>query len=115
IPKTRDYTLTFFDITACDKILVNGEDFKPESGKCTTVLLKDIKPTDKVEISLLNVTALENRDKRESLIELISKFQCGVNYKKSTFTNFVNSKNFKNIPNVPKYFKEPIIEILSLK
>ncbi|MEG1835036.1 MAG: glycoside hydrolase family 31 protein [Oscillospiraceae bacterium] len=115
IPKTRDYTLTFFDITACDKILVNGEDFKPESGKCTTVLLKDIKPTDKVEISLLNVTALENRDKRESLIELVSKFQCGVNYKKSTFTNFVNSKNFKNIPNVPKYFKEPIIEILSLK
>ncbi len=112
VPQKRSYKLSFKDITKADiEVLVNGETvgFKSGNEKTVCVFIDDIKPTDELTVVLKNVEALKNGDKREALIDLISKFQMGNNSKAAIFTDFVNGK--RSLQPLPERFTGPINEI----
>ncbi len=56
MPESRDYKINFANITryAGAEILKNGEHCEVETDK-GILLLKDIKPTDKIEITLVGI------------------------------------------------------------
>ena len=116
VPKKRNYTVKFRDITDGKlTVKLNGEAVEAEkTADCGTidVLLQGIKPTDTVEIVFETCTFLANRDKKEELIETISKFQGGNDIKGACFTDFVLKD--KALPPVAETFSGPINEILSL-
>lgn len=95
LPQRRNYTIIFEDVANAEsiQILVNSKEaqasVKSYKGK-TTVTLKGITPKGKVEISMINITARENRSKRELVTELVTKYQMDVTVKAVKFTTFIN-------------------------
>ncbi len=115
VPQTRNYKISFKDVADAEaSVKINGEasDAIKQGKKTVEIVLKDIKPDDKVEISFTSVIPLVNEDKRELLIELISKFQGKNNPKMKKYTDYVNGK--AKIPPLPSYLREPLEEIEKL-
>lgn len=112
LPASRLYKLSFKDITSADvNVYINRGFTEAEviKGDGLSIILKGIRPTDTVKIELKNVKVRNNGDKKENLINLISKFQGGNNAKAKKFDGFIKGKNA--LPNVPAYYSEPIEEI----
>ncbi len=119
LPEKRSYTLIFEDITAGDNIsvFVGGK-----KGKCnitfregkTYIELKDIANDKKIEINFSNITPRGNADKKEQIIDLVTKYQLGVNAKLSTFGSFVNNI-YGKLPECEDCFSGPIKEVLQQK
>lgn len=118
LPQRRNYTLAFEDVTDAENISisVNGKEAKYElvraDGKIR-ILLKGISPKSSVEIVLENITARCNRDKKEAVIELVTKYQLPVTYKKAKFEPFL--KNMSKLPGCEEALKGPLNEILKMK
>lgn len=112
-----NYQLTFKDLRDAAKITVlkNGTPWEAEQvGEDYVVLRLDfVKPEDRFVITLTGVTPVKNSDTKEALIDLVSKYQIGVSYKKKKFDKFVVDQ--KKMPHVPRYLREPLEEILALK
>ena len=120
LPTRRNYTLVFEDITSAESISVTskGKDVKFDVaykfGK-TIITLKGITPKQGVEISLKEITARGNKDKKEQIIDLVTKYQLGVNMKLLKFNSFVKDIYGKSLPDCEDYFKGPIKEVMEQK
>lgn len=117
LPQRRNYTFVFEDITDADEITVtlNGKEAKAEISKSNgkvTIYLKGVSPKSKVEIALNETKIRVNRDKREAIIELVTKYQLPVTTKLVKFSSAL--KNLK-LPSVDESFRGPINEILNMK
>ena len=112
----RAYTLSFRDIVNANVVVaVNGKEKDCKVIKdngYVGVLLKEVYPEDSVKITLSNVEVLKNVDRREALIELVSKYQLNNNIKPAMFGAYVDGKT--NTLKVKKCFREPIEEIEKL-
>ena len=119
IPQRRNYTLVFEDVAEAKaiRVLVNGKeanaDIKSYKGK-TTVNLKGITPKGKVEITMKDYTARENRPKKDLVIELVTKYQMDVALKALVFTSYLKKVDEK-IPQCEKCFYGPIKEVVEMK
>ncbi|MBQ7861570.1 MAG: DUF5110 domain-containing protein [Clostridia bacterium] len=117
LPQRRNYTFVFEDITDADEITVtlNGKEAKAEISKSNgkvTIYLKGVSPKSKVEIALNETKIRVNRDKKEAIIELVTKYQLPVTTKLVKFSSTL--KNLK-LPSVDECFRGPINEILNMK
>ena len=115
VPAKRNYKLFFKDIVNAEiAVKVNGRKraLKTEKGKTITVLLDGIAPTDTVEIEFLDCEYLTNIDKKQALVETISKYQMGNDKKGILFTEFLKTE--KPLPPMADNFSGPIEEILAL-
>ena len=94
LPEKRNYTFIFEDVADFESISVNisGKKKNVKAEKCggkVYVKLDSITPVDTVEILLSDITARQNGDKKEKIIELVTKYQLDVNYKKLKFNHLV--------------------------
>ena len=115
VPEKRSYKLFFKDIVNAEiTVKVNGRKraLKTENGKTITILLEGIAPTDKVEIEFLDCVYLTNIDKKQALVETISKYQMSTDKKGLLFTEFLKTE--KALPPMADNFSGPIEEILAL-
>lgn len=118
LPQSRSYKLSFKDIASADKISVKLNGKKAEKvkvdcdGKTLCIDVFGVTPEDTLTVTLGGVSVLKNRDKREVLIETISKFQMKNDPKKGLYTDYVNGK--KKMPSVDASFREPLEEIENL-
>ena len=119
IPQRRNYTLVFEDVAEAKaiRVLVNGKeanaDIRSYKGK-TTVNLKGITPKGKVEITMEDYTARENRPKKDLVIELVTKYQMDVALKALVFTSYLKRVDEK-IPQCEECFYGPIKEVVEMK
>ena len=117
LPKKRNYTLVFEDISAADiSLTVNGKEAKYESKEKNNrvyITLNGITPKSAVEINLDNVKIRENNDKKEKIIDLVTKYQLSVTYKQVKFTKFLKNINGK-LPSCDACIAEPIIEVQNM-
>lgn len=117
LPSRRNYTLIFEDISKAESIVVtvNGKSEKfelIEKNNKLTVKINGITPKCTVEIHLDGTKARENISKREAVIDLITKYQLSVNYKKLKFDPFL--KNMSKIPSCDDCFKGPLEEVIKM-
>ena len=116
VPTVRAYTLSFRDIVDANVVVaVNGKEKECKVIKdngYVSVLLNEIYPEHSVKITLSNTAVLKNTDRREALIELVSKYQLNNNIKPTMFGAYVDGKT--NTLKVKKCFREPIEEIEKL-
>lgn len=113
LPEARSYKLSFKDIVCADaSVYINGEPAQAEilKGKTLCLCVKGIKPADSVRVELKNVRVADNGDKKQNLIELISKFQGNNNKKAINFDMFVKRLGALP-PSLPACFTQPIKEI----
>ncbi len=115
IPQKRTYTLVFEDIAEAKETAINTENFKIEKkiGK-TIITIFDVEPTEEVTVEMKNVTVRQNRDKKEYIIELLSKYQLHTLFKQSTLGGFIKDIT-KPFPLKEEAFKGPIDEVFELK
>ena len=117
VPEKRNYELLFKDVKSCDKIIVTrGEkhlELDSKTNEFVSVDIFKVKRDEAVEIELVNYVRKGNTDRKEALVETISKFQCGNNYKMAKYNSFIKDPTLPIPCGEP--FKGPIEEILSLK
>ena len=75
------------------------------------IIVKNITPDSELQVTLSVCTFLANKEKKEELIDVISKFQIN-NENKRLFNEVLRDDNFLN--KVPKKYREPLTEITSL-
>ena len=120
LPARRNYTLIFEDVVAAESISVmsKGKEVKfdvAHKGGKTIITLKGITPKQGVEINLTEITAKTNRDKKEQIIDLVTKYQLSVNIKLLKFNSFIKDIYGKSLPECEDYFKGPIKEVMEQK
>ena len=114
IPAERNYTLSFRDITGCEKIYATID------GKRVSVSMKItdgtisvntvIKPGNKLKIILKNIIEKKNPPKKEMLTDLLSKVQ-GSNNAKMVFYTACLKDSFKDNVFMDKAVRDSIKEI----
>lgn len=118
IPASREYTLAFRDVAACQSIIVqkNGEamPFTQHAEDVLTLGLQHVTPQDTITVSLQGFTARTNRPKAELLTEVISKFQGGTDHKNLRFRKFIQNPSKKTLTCRKPHFRNPILEVLEL-
>ena len=115
VPARRNYTLVFEDVADADNISVkvNGKYVKTEIKKAKRkieITLKGISPKASVEIIFENFTARTNRDKREMVIDLVTKYQLSVSIKRMKYNSFLKDVTGE-IPVKEECFRGPIEEV----
>ena len=117
VPK-RSYTFVFENVSDCREITVKAANrdrkFEKEirDGKLT-VTVKDVNPKNGVEVELRRITERKNRETKEEMIEILSKYQMITMQKKMLLTPFINDMS-KPIPFKDKDLRGPVEEILNL-
>ncbi len=111
VPENRTYVVKFKD-------LVNG--MVRANGNASAQIVDGTievtvtgKADEKLVITIEDAVALENKNKKQELTHVISKFQMSTNKKGAMFTAFVTKG--KPLKNISKDFMGPIEEILKLK
>ncbi len=117
IPAERNYTLSFKDITDCEKIYATLD------GKRVpvTINIKDgtvsvsttVTPDTKLRIILKNITAKKNPPKKEMLTDLLSKVQGSNNAKMVLYTVCLKD-SFKDNVLLDKAVRDSIKEIMQI-
>lgn len=77
------------------------------------LLIPDLRPSDRLDLTLKQIVRRGNADQSQELITLISKFQASFSWKSNTFSAFLKDPNRKIPAGAP--FEGPIREILELK
>lgn len=119
LPEKRNYKLIFEDISDVESLTVvrNGKKTNAEyirkNGK-VEVTLKNVTPKSKINLELCGITARENRDKKEQIIELITKYQLPTDYKRFRLQPFLKDIYGKFPVNTPE-LKGPVEEVLKMK
>ncbi len=119
VPAKRVYKLSFKDITAAEKIRVTSNSREKkfvssiENGTLM-VVVEGVKPKDKIEVALDNVSVLGNAQKQELVAEMLSKKQ-GFNTIKSIYYAGCHKKGFKGRLIKDKTLKAQIEEFEALK
>ena len=110
----------FEDIVSAESISITskGKEIKADvayKGGKTIITLKGITPKQGVEITLKEITAKTNKDKKEQIIDLVTKYQMNVNIKQLKFGSFIKDIYGKSIPDCEDCFKGPIKEVMEQK
>ncbi len=119
LPSKRNYTFCFEDVACAENIsiLIDGKkakcSVKSQGGK-TTINLEGTSPENKIEVVFTDVTTGVNRDKREQIIDLVTKYQMGVHLKKTQFGSYIDNI-YGKLPECDECFKGPIKEVLAQK
>lgn len=118
LPQRRNYTLVFEDITDTSEVsvLVNNKEAKFDICKRDNkvkIILKGITPKSSVIVSLKDTKVRVNKDRKEAIIELVTKYQLPVTYKKAKFDPFL--KSMTKLPSCDEALSGPINEILNMK
>ena len=114
-PENRSFVIKFKDIVSADAtVTVDGKDYSAKAEKCgdTIEITVNAKADADIVVTLDNCTFLANKDEKQELTRVISKFQMSTDKKGMIYNSFI--KNIGSLPNVAKEFKEPIKEILNL-
>ncbi len=114
-PESRSFVIKFKDIVSADAtVTVDGKDYSAKAKKCgdTIEITVNAKADADIVVALDNCTFLANRDEKQELTRVISKFQMSTDKKGMIYNSFI--KNGGSLPKVAKEFKEPIKEILNL-
>ncbi len=111
VPENRTYVVKFKDVVN-GKVRASGN-ASAQIVDGTIEVTVTAKTDDKVVITIEDAVALENKDKKQELTRVISKFQMSTNKKGAMFTAFVTKD--KPLKNISKEFIGPIEEILKLK
>ena len=114
-PENRSFVIKFKDIVSADAtVTVDGKDYSAKAEKCgdTIEITVNAKADADIVVTLDNCTFLANKDEKQELTRVISKFQMSTDKKGMIYNSFI--KNGGSLPNVAKEFKEPIKEILNL-
>ncbi|MCI6771819.1 MAG: DUF5110 domain-containing protein, partial [Oscillospiraceae bacterium] len=118
IPQKRSYTFVFENVSDCKNLTVKSANrdrkFEKEvkHGKLF-VCVKDVNAKNGVEIELSGITERKNRETKEEVIEVLSKYQMKTMQKKLLLTPYINDMS-KPIPFKDKDLRGPIEEILHL-
>ncbi len=113
-PENRTFVVKFKDIVSADAtVTVDGSkyDATTEKDGDTIRITVTSKAVSNIKISLENCVYLANKNERQELTKVISKFQMSTD-KKMIYNSFI--KNGKKLPSVAKEFAEPIKEIQEL-
>ncbi|MBQ7118110.1 MAG: DUF5110 domain-containing protein [Clostridia bacterium] len=115
VPARRNYTLIFEDIKDAEiiSVKVNGKQSNAEIKKVKgriEITLKGLSPKASAEIIFESYTVKGNRDKREMVIDLVTKYQLSVNLKKMKYNSFLKDINGE-IPVKEECFRGPIEEV----
>ena len=114
IPAERNYTLSFRDITGCEKIYATNDgkrvSVSMNISEGTISVNTVIKPGNKLKIILKNIIAKKNPPKKEMLTDLLSKVQ-GSNNAKMVFYTACLKDSFKDNVFMDKAVRDSIKEI----
>ncbi len=116
IPEKREWKLIFDDISSAKEISVKvggrKKSVAPEhkEGK-TTITLASVPSNTEVEIEFKAFEARQSRDKKECVIELLSKYQLPTMLKQATLGKFIKDIS-SPFPLNDEAFKGPIEEVL---
>ena len=113
-PENRTFVIKFKDIVSANAtVTVDGADYDAKAEKVgdTIEITVCAKAVSDINIALDNCVYLENKNERQELTRVISKFQMSTD-KKMIYNSFI--KNGKKMPSVAKEFAEPIKEIQEL-
>ncbi|MBQ7294667.1 MAG: DUF5110 domain-containing protein [Clostridia bacterium] len=118
LPKKRSYDFIFENVSDAKSIqvLVDGKKIKAENkitDRKLYIFLNDISPKSEIRIVLTGIAERENRDKKEQIIDLVTKYQMAVNLKKVKFEPFIKNISGK-LPEGEECFIGPIREVLQL-
>ena len=118
IPQKRSYTFVFENVANCKSLTVKAQSRERKFEKTTKhgklfVSVKDVNPKNGVEIELFGVTERKNRDTKEEVIEVLSKYQMKTMQKKLLLTPFINDMS-RPIPFKDEDLRGPVEEILNL-
>ncbi|MBQ4603617.1 MAG: DUF5110 domain-containing protein [Clostridia bacterium] len=114
-PEDRTFVVKFKDIVSADAaITVDGAkyDAAPEKDGDTIKITVTAKAVSDIKIALDNCVYLTNKNERQELTRVISKFQMSTDKKGMIYNAFI--KQGKALPSVSKEFAEPIREIQNL-
>lgn len=114
-PENRTFVIKFRDIVSADaKITVDGSDYdaKTEKDGDTIRITVTAKAVSDIKITLANCVYLENKNEKQELTRVISKFQMSTDKKGMIYNSFI--KKGKSLPYVSKEFAGPIKEIQEL-
>ncbi len=114
-PENRKFILKFKDIVSADaKVTVDGKeaDAKTETVDGTLEIEVCAKAVSDIRIALVNCAYLENKDEKQEITKVISKFQMSTDRKAMIYNGFV--KKGKALPRVAEDFAGPIKEIQAL-
>lgn len=115
IPEKRDYSLIFDDISDAKEISLSNADYSVEKKFDKLYInISGVKPTDEVTIEFKSITARKNKDRKDLIIETISKYQMKTNIKRVTFSGYIKDIT-KPFPIKDENLKGPIDEIFALK
>lgn len=104
IPPSRDYTLTFRDVKSAEGFSVTADGMEKysftteESDGCVRVNIFGVSPADEVTVLLSGTEARHSEDKKEALINLISRVQGKNNPKSVKYTSYVIKGKRKSLP-----------------
>ena len=113
-PENRTFVVKFKDIVSADAtVTVDGTkyDAAAEKDGDSIRITVTAKAVSDIKIALDSCVYLENKNERQELTRVISKFQMSTD-KKMIYNSFI--KNGKKMPSVAKEFAEPIKEIQEL-
>lgn len=115
VPTRRNYTLIFEDVKDAESITVkvNGKEINADIKKAknrTEIILKGISPKANAEIIFEGFTARTNRDKKEMVIDLVTKYQLSVSLKRMKYNSFLSDVTGQ-IPVKEECFRGPIEEV----
>lgn len=116
IPEKREWKLIFDDISSTKEITVRvggrKKSVTPEHKEGKTIItLTSVPSNAEVEIEFKAFEARKNRDKKECVIELLSKYQLPTILKQATLGKFVEDIT-SPFPLNDEAFKGPIEEVL---
>ncbi|MBQ8764011.1 MAG: DUF5110 domain-containing protein [Clostridia bacterium] len=114
-PESRTFIFKFKDIVSADaRVTVDGTEYDAKKEKIgnTIEIAITAKAVSDINIALENCVYLENKNEKQELTRVISKFQMSTDKKGMVYNSFI--KNGKSLPSVAKEFAGPIKEIQEL-
>ncbi|MBQ4349543.1 MAG: DUF5110 domain-containing protein [Clostridia bacterium] len=116
LPEKRSYTLIFENVSDAGKIsvLIDGKKANATVKAIDSKLhieLSGVSPLSEIQVVLSDVRLRENRDKKEQIIELVTKYQMKVSLKKDKFEPFIKNI-YGKLPELDECFIGPVREVL---
>ncbi len=116
LPEKRSYTLIFENASDAGKIsvLIDGKKANATVKAIDSKLhieLSGVSPLSEIQVVLSDVRLRENRDKKEQIIELVTKYQMKVSLKKDKFEPFIKNI-YGKLPELDECFIGPVREVL---
>ena len=121
VPQKRSFKLSFKDVVGgkvCVRVDGEETDYEKVSGATLSILLKDIAPSQQVEVEIGEVEVLKNVDFKERAVDLCSRLQGGNNRHAFMFRKINKAKTVDEYVKAvkkstfPKHMKEALVELL---